>query len=115
MGKWDRNNELQEYLNDIKESQDHQYSKGYWLGKVPKYSSTTKVKKLGAGVLFFYGSSAIVGAGLILLPNFLEIEFLDWDSWGSFLIAVILLFLGLLFLWAGFRRLRGGKTRRELK
>ena len=109
MGKWDRNNELQEYLDDIKERQDHQYNKGYWLGKVGRSYQTTKVKKVGAGVLFFYGSSAIVGAGLILLPNFFMIGFFDWDSWGSFLVAGILLFLGLLFMWAGIRRLRGGR------
>lgn len=111
MGKRNGDNQLQEYLNDLKERQDHQYSKGYWAGKVPKYYSKTKFERMIAPVCMFNGGVFFIGAVLILLPVFIKSELFDWDSDGSFFISGVMGLLGGLNIWAGVRKMRKRKGR----
>ena len=74
MGKWNRHNELQEYLDDIKERQDHQYSKGYyWFNKVLRKSyASPEGEKRRLLVFFFQGGALVLVAGLFLIPDLLK-------------------------------------------
>ena len=104
MGKWNRNNELQEYLDDLKERQDHQYSKGYWVGKVRKSYSNNENGRTGRPILILNGIVLIVGAVVVLLPGLFKSKLFDWDISGSFTVSGIMLLLGLLYILAGVRK-----------
>jgi predicted ABC-type exoprotein transport system permease subunit len=114
MGKRNGNNQLQEYLNDLKERQDHQYSKGYWAGKVPRFYSNTKSERMSAQVCMLNGGIFLLGAVLVLLPVFIKNELFDWDSGGSFFISGVMGLLGGLNIWAGVKKMRERKKRRGL-
>jgi hypothetical protein len=109
MGKRGRDNELQEYLNGLKERQDHQYSKrmSFYCNKPYDYSN---LPKASARHYFMMGITFIL-AGLIGLAVYLY-SLRDGIWFAPGIIGLVVVFgIGVLNILAGVksRKMYNGK------
>ena len=110
MGKWNRHHELQEYLDDLKERQDHQYSKGYWAGKVRKtYPSPIRAKFTAWYYILFGSLMIIVMAGGVIVSLLRGKDFLEMVSGDTVVLFIFFICLGLLAFWAGVKGVQRSK------
>ena len=112
MGKRKQENELQEYLDYLGEHQAHQYSRGYWFGRVRKGYPTPKGDKLYAPIWIINGGSFIVAAVLVVVFGFCDYG-LSWELWSSFLLSGFFCFWGYCLFWPGLGILEGARRSRE--
>jgi hypothetical protein len=98
MGKRSKPDQLLDYIGSIKEHQDHQYVKGYWMGKQRLYDFKNYPKK-NAWPLIFSGVLLLSFGLMMLFENYHD------DSFEFYMIGVyiVLLALGVLFIWTGLK------------
>lgn len=92
---------LDNYLEDLREWNDHQYDPGYWVqGRVPPQ---IKYGGRGMGVVF-------LASGLTTVCGIL-FAFFHGPSLSEIIALIIPLIIGGIFIWAGLRRILTGKRR----
>jgi hypothetical protein len=114
MGKRNKTNELHEYLESIKEAQDHQYSKGYWFGKVRRtYHSPTRARFTAWYYILFGGSIIFMMVGIVIVGLLRGKDFFEIVPEDTSFFAIFFFGIGLLAFWAGVKGLQSGKKGKE--
>lgn len=100
MGKWHKEDKLQNYLDELKERQDHQYSRrmSFYRIKPESYYKPTKAQ----GVYFSWLGFYLVLLGLTVLFMVLY-SGRESDFVPNMIVYIVIIGLGGLYLLAGLR------------
>lgn len=97
-------------MDYVKETQEHQYSRGYWVGKVRKNYHTDE-EELPAFDRVLYGSLLIIIFGVILGVNLASN-----NIWNPLSVAsIVIILFRVLMVWWGIKQYRkqGGKGKKK--
>lgn len=112
MGKRSRTNELQEYLENVKEAQDHQYSKGYWVGKVRRgYPKSEGSRIFGWYYILSGGPVVFMMVGIVIVGLARGEDLSEIIPDGGLPFAIVFFCIGLLTFGAGVMAVKRGRKR----
>lgn len=104
MGKYKIKNELQDYLDDIKEHQEHQYCRGYWVGKVPRYFPGREGLSLGKNVSVIIGIILVITSVIFLIRTCESKGLSDVEGLFSLFGAILPFLIGVVIIWENIKR-----------